>query len=173
MFRCLIVAQFVVAMTIRPACAEDLLPFKITTQRENDCVEVKAEKDQATFSIRSPLGISRAVIERAGDKWPATVTLRLHLRGLESLKVTNGKVTLEAAVSSQDGKVRLSQDGKDDLSRDPKSPYCMTIRIVGNDGKPATVLPIKDGYFEMALPKAFFEGNPKSIAVNWIDFYRS
>jgi hypothetical protein len=30
----------------------------------------------------------------------------------------------------------------------------------------------KDGYFEMALPKAFFEGNPKSITLNWIDFYR-
>ena len=35
-------------------------------------------------------------------------------------------------------------------------------------------LPLKDGYyFEMLLPKAFFEGNPKAITLNWIDFYRN
>ncbi|HWG46544.1 MAG TPA: hypothetical protein VN688_27530 [Gemmataceae bacterium] len=28
------------------------------------------------------------------------------------------------------------------------------------------------GRFEMSLPRAFFEGNPKSITLNWIDFYR-
>lgn len=30
----------------------------------------------------------------------------------------------------------------------------------------------ENGYFEMTLPKAFFEGNPHTIQVNWIDFYR-
>ena len=34
-------------------------------------------------------------------------------------------------------------------------------------------LPLKGGYFEMQLPAAFFEGNPKSITIDWIDFYRS
>ena len=48
----------------------------------------------------------------------------------------------------------------------------MDIRIVGGDGRPAQELPLKDGYFEMTLPRAFFEGNPKSITLNWIDFYR-
>ena len=33
--------------------------------------------------------------------------------------------------------------------------------------------PLKDGYFEMQLSKAFFEDNPKSITLNWIDFYRT
>jgi hypothetical protein len=36
----------------------------------------------------------------------------------------------------------------------------------------ATELPLKDGYFEVTLPRAFFEGNPKSITLNWVDFYR-
>lgn len=49
----------------------------------------------------------------------------------------------------------------------------MNIRMVGNDGKPAKTIPLKDGYFEMQLPKAFIEENPKSITVNWIDFYRN
>ena len=69
--------------------------------------------------------------------------------------------------------VRLWKDGKEDAPLDAKSPYWMEIRIVGGDGKPAKEIPLKDGYFEMPLPKAFFEGNPKSITVNWIDFYRN
>jgi hypothetical protein len=41
------------------------------------------------------------------------------------------------------------------------------------DGKPATQLPLKDGYFEMALPKVFLEGNPRSITLTWIEFHRN
>jgi hypothetical protein len=48
----------------------------------------------------------------------------------------------------------------------------MDVQIVGGDGKPAKEFSLRDGYFEMALPRAFFEGNPKSVTLNWIDFYR-
>jgi hypothetical protein len=149
--------------------------FKITTKRKDDSVEVKVEKDKAVFSVKSPFGISQASIEREGEKWPTAVVLRLHLKGLESFRASNGKVTLDAAVSMQDGKpkVRIWKDGKEDAPLDEKSLFWMAIRMVGGDGKPATEIPLKDGYFEMALPKAFFEGNPKSIKVNWIDFYRN
>ena len=40
------------------------------------------------------------------------------------------------------------------------------------DGKPAREFPLKDNYFEVTVPRAFFEGNPKTITVGWIDFYR-
>ena len=63
--------------------------------------------------------------------------------------------------------------GKEDAPLDEKSPLWTDIRIVGSDGKPAKELPLKDGYFEMALPRAFFEDNPKAITVKWIDFYRN
>lgn len=158
---------------ITTATADDSPPFKITTKRDNDRVEVKTEKDKVVFSARSPFGISHAVIERTGEKWPDAVALRLHLKGLENFRVTNDKVKLEAAVSSQDGKVRLWKDGKEDIPLDAKNPYWMEIRMVGGDGKPAKTIPLKDGYFEMQLPKAFFDGNPKSLTVNWIDFYRN
>jgi hypothetical protein len=149
--------------------------FKITTKRDTDKVEVKVEKDQTVFSIHSPFGISQAVIERTQEKWPEAVVLRLHLKGLESFRVSNGKVTLDAAVSSSDDRrrVRLWKDGKEDTPLDSKSPHWMTIRMIGNDGKPAKDIPLKDGFFEMQLPKVFFEDNPKSITVNWIDFYRT
>jgi hypothetical protein len=65
------------------------------------------------------------------------------------------------------------KDGKEDAPLDEKSPLWTDIRIVGGDGEPAKELPLKDGFFEMALPKALFEGNPKSITLNRIDFYRN
>jgi hypothetical protein len=98
----------------------------------------------------------------------------LHSKALESFWATNGKVTLDAAVSSHDDqqRIRLWKDGKDDSPLDAKSPYWMEIRMIGGDGKPAKAIPLKDGHFEITLPKALFEGNPKSITVDWIDFYR-
>jgi hypothetical protein len=149
--------------------------FKITTKRKDDTVEVRADKDKTLFITKSPFGISQAVIEREGEKWPDAVVLRLHLKGLESFRASNGNVTLDAAVSIQEGnvKVRLWKDGKEDAPLDEKRPFWKPIRIVGGDGKPAKELPLKEGYFEVALPRAFFEGNPKSITLNWIDFYRN
>lgn len=148
--------------------------FKITTKRKDDIVEVRANKEKALFLIKSPFGISQAVIEREGEKWPEAMVLRLHLKGLESFRASNGKVTLHAAVGIQEGKekVRRWKDGKEDVPLEEKSPFGMKIRMVGSEGKPAKELPLKDGYFEMALPKAFLEENPKSITLSWIDFYR-
>lgn len=146
---------------------EDSSQFKITTKRENDKVEVQIENGRATFSIHSPFGISQAVIERTNQKWPNAVVLRLHLTGLENFKVTNGIVTLEAAVSSHD--VRIWKDDNEDSPLDSKSPYWMEIRIVGKD----ETMPPNDGYLEMELPTVLFEGNPKSFTAGWIDFYRN
>jgi hypothetical protein len=147
--------------------------FKVTTKRTDDAVAVRVEKDRAVFSVTSPFGISRAVIERRQDRWPAVV-LRLHLKGLERFRVSDGKVVLEAAVSSQDGKpkARVWKDGKEDAPLDPTSAFWVDVRVVGGDGKPAGELPLKGGYFEITLPKAMLEGDPKSITIDWIDFYR-
>jgi hypothetical protein len=67
----------------------------------------------------------------------------------------------------------LWKDGKEGAPLDEKSPFWMDIGMVGGDGKSAESIPLSDGYFEMQLPKAFFKGNPRSITVNWIDFYRN
>ncbi len=163
----------VITFAVTTANADENPPFRIATKRENDRVEVKADKDKVVLSVHSPFGISNAVIERADEKWPDAVVLRFHLKGLENFSVSNGKVKLEASVSSLDGKVRLWIDGKEDNPLNAKSPYWIEIKMVGSDGKPAKTIPLKAGYFELPLPKAFFEGNPKSITLNWIDFYRN
>lgn len=171
---------FVVALSgmLNAVTAGDELPsrFRITTKRDTDRVEVTVEKTATVFSIRSPVGIGEAVIARTDEKWPREVTLRLHLKGLESFRVANGKVTLGTSVSSQaDDKfrVRLWKDGKEDAPLDADSPFWMEVRAVGREGKPANGIPLNDGYFEMQIPKAMLEGNPQSIRVNWIDFYRN
>jgi len=62
--------------------------FKITTKRADDSVEVRVEKDRAVFAVKSPFGISQAVIERQEDTWPKAVVLRLHLKGLSSFRAS-------------------------------------------------------------------------------------
>jgi hypothetical protein len=148
--------------------------FKITTRRQDDSVEVRADKGKAVFDVSSPFGIDQATIERVEDAWPKAVVLRLRLKGLSGIRASNGKVRLDAAVSIEEGmqKVRVWKDGKEDAPLNEKSPVWLDVRIVGGDGEPAKELPLKDGYFEVVLPRAFFEGNPQSITLNWIDFYR-
>ena len=148
--------------------------FIITTKRTDDKVDVKIEDGKMLLSIRSPIGISQASIERTENKWPNPVVMRLQLKGLENLRIANGKETLEATVSSHSEKprVRLWKDKKEEALLESKSPYWMEIRYIGGDGKPTNAVPFQDGYFEMQLPKAFLEDNPKSITVHWIDFYR-
>ena len=164
----------VVVSVLRTGCTNAVNEphFKITTKRDNDKVEVKVERDKTVFSVHSPFGISQTVIERTHGTWSDIVMLQLHLKGLENFKVSNDKVTPHSAVSSQDGNVRLWKDGKEDSPLDSKSSYWLEIRRVSDDGKQATTIPLKDGYFEIRLPKALFEGNPKLITVNWIDSYR-
>src|SRR3954470_7044628 len=81
--------------------------FKITTRRVDDAVAVRAEKDRTVVAVKSPFGISQAVPERLGDTWPESLGLRLHLKGLESFRASNGTVTLEAAASVQEGQRRV------------------------------------------------------------------
>jgi hypothetical protein len=157
-------------------CADDSLPpFKITTKRVDDRVDVQTETDKVVLSVYSPFGISNAVIKRTNEKWPDAMVLRLHLKGLEYFQITDGKVTLKGSISLQDGKpvMRLWKDGREDVLLDAKSPHWMDVRILDGDGKLVKEIPLKNGYFEMALPKTFLAGNPASITVSWIDFYRN
>jgi hypothetical protein len=114
--------------------------FKITSRRSDDTIEVQAEKGKTVFAVKSPFGISQAVIERVEDMWPEAVGLRLHLKGLSSFRASNGKVRVDAAVSIDEGKakVRMWKDGKEDAPLDEKSPLWTAIRIGGGDGKGAT-----------------------------------
>ena len=154
-----------------PVTQADEPKFEVVVKRVDDKVEVKTEDGTTTFSVRSPFGIGNAVIKRAEPNWPERVCLRLHLKRLEGLKVSNGKIELVTGVSGPDNKryLQKSSVGKvHDVTKRSRN----AIRMFGSDGKPSTEVPLESGYFEVLVPKVLFEGNPKSITISWIDFYR-
>ncbi len=170
-----ILALGVFLLAVRGTPADESAPkFKVTTRKMDDTVQTQGSAGNVIFSVKSPSGIGSAAIERTADRWPATVMLKLHLGGLESFAISNGQVKLNVAVSSAEGKprVRLWRDDKEGEPLDGKSPYWMDVRLVGADSKPADHLPLRNGHFEMTLPKAFLDGNPQSLSLQWIDFYR-
>jgi hypothetical protein len=152
----------------------EAVKFKSKLRRADDRLQVVAGKGKVRFDITSPFGISSATIERTGEGWPKEVVVRLHLKGLSNFRTDNGKVKLQAAVTVSGGKlkVRLWKGDKDTDLVPPSDPLWMGVRVVGADGKPAQELPLKGGYFELTLPRALLADNPRTLTLQWVDFYR-
>jgi hypothetical protein len=168
-------ACLVVLMAGRAHSEEPPGRFQVTTRKAEDRVTVGLHGDGAIFTVTSPSGIGGATITRAGERWPGSIILRLHLRGLERLRIGNGKVTLSASVSSSGDHqtiLALSEGGKDEVPIDRSSPYWTEISILNAQGHPAKEIRLKDGVFEVTLPHALFVSNPPTITLDWIDFYR-
>ncbi len=151
--------------------------FEVALKRLEDRLEVCAGEGRVVFSVASPRGIGAAAIRRRARQWPKTVVLRLQLRGLESLTIEAGQVTLGASVSSSaPHAVRLyaSETGtQQEKTVERGHRYWTQVRIVGADGKPASGLPTEGGWFELQLPPALLKDNPESLAIRWVDFYRN
>ncbi len=148
--------------------------FHFRTKRSIDRVEATGNHDATTFSVHSPMGIGEAVIARTSATWPDRVVMKLYLKGLESFQVSNGKVTLHAAVSSQSEiqSVRIWKEGDESVLLDRDDPCWITIRLIGVADHLLTAVPLENGNFELQLPKCMFEGDPDCFTVRWIDFYR-
>ncbi len=160
----------VLMLAALPASAEE--PFKFTSKRDDDRVSTKAEKDRMVIDVTSPFGISTLMIERTGDAWPEVVVVRLRLFGLEHFEARGGKVSIGASVQSHTNYKASVGGGKKEDPKDPESDYFLDFKMVGKDGKAATAIPNRDGYFEFRLPRPMFEGNPKAVTLEWVDFYR-
>lgn len=176
MTRILSTLLLLIALTGLTLSANEPSPFKISTQRADDRVETSLADGAAVVSIHSPTGISRATIQLTADRWPGQVTVQLHLRGLENLRIGNGQITIETRAPSRDQE-HLCQMWKDKtanerLALDTHSPYWIEIRMPGKDAKPNGDIPRDEGYFEFKLPQALLEEDSKTISIGWIDFYR-
>jgi hypothetical protein len=131
---------------------------------------VTVENDTAVVDVTSPSGIGGATVTLTKGKWPTMVVLRLYISGLESFAVSNGKIKLTGSVLSHSGNTKrlyLTEVGNEG-EREPGT----QINIFDAQGKPITGLPDKGGYFEIRLPKTLLDGQPKSLELGWIDFYR-
>ncbi len=72
--------------------------LKITPRRAGDALKASTQGEKTIVDVTSPTGIGGAVIERSDDRWSGSMTLRLHLSGLESFRARAGKRTLSVAV---------------------------------------------------------------------------
>jgi hypothetical protein len=171
MMRCAILCSVVIATLTTQTDGGPRL--KLTLKRADDRSQIEVQDGTATVSLHSPFGISQAEMECLGERWPERLVLKLHLRGLESLALANGRTTIHASVSSTGGGVRVWKDQDEETLLSDDHP--LMLKIVGNTnaGKATTAIPLKDGYFEVVLPQPFLQDNPKSITVKWIDFYRN
>ncbi len=167
-----LVAAAVVLIAVSHLRADDVSADSLAAKaaKAEDQVKMSLENGAAIVDVASPSGIGRATIELKKGPWPAAVVLRLHLNGLESLTASGGKLKLAGYVLSHSGntqRVTLTEEGKEG-ERDAGT----TIRVFDGQGKPAAGLPPAGGYFEIELPKVLLESQPKSLNIQWIDFYR-
>ena len=152
--------------------AEDEPSFQVKSQSPDDRIEITIADERMTIDVRSSTGIGRASIERQAGAWPDSITLRLRLKGLESLQLAAQSVKLNASVSSHDGSVSVWMKDREEEVLDEQSPHWIRLRMLDADGRVTQGIPLKAGYFEVRLPKKLWESNPKKIEIGWIDFYR-
>lgn len=163
-------------------------PVKTTTTREGDSVAVSLvaqpksknnPEDQSqdqpknlVLEIHSRTGIGNAKITRTATQWPASVTLKLHLQGLERLDIGHAKTVQHLSVSSHSGHT-ISQWHHSNASEPIAAgdPYFVKIHMVPAGDRAAKV-PLQGGWFEIELPAAMLKTNPEFIELKWIDFYR-
>ncbi len=145
--------------------------FQATVRRADSRIRFSTERGITVFDITSSFGIDRATVKRSTETWPMSIVVRLHLRGLESLKIGNGSETIDVSVSSTGDRgtsISLRKGESESIvSRD--SPFWTDARIVGEE----KTIPLKDGFFEVPLPATMLEQNPETITLEWIDFYRN
>jgi len=110
-------------------------------------IEVISTQKEILIDISSEHGIGVSTISLIEGDWPARVTVRLHLGGLEGFSVTNGKITME--------KSHLLVNAYNEYGNMVKTRYLL-------DG----------GYYEIRLPSSLFEDGMRKITIHWIDFYR-
>jgi hypothetical protein len=150
-------------------------PLLVTVSKVTDKAVVTERENDTLIEITSPGGIGETTISWQQDP-PPTITLRLHLAGLEGLIVEGVYVGATASVNSSPPysvtETVRSNSQEDRLPMPPDDRYWIDITWVSNpaDGEPE--IPIKDGYFEAKLPAILLEENFGSISVRWIDFFR-
>lgn len=153
---------------IAPLMTDRTGDYNLHCRKPDDQVTAKAEGDRVVFDIVSPSGIGGAQIVRKNTAWPAVMALRLHLAGLESLSIGNGKNTLKISVLShgnRDRLVHLVRDGKEGPQLDKTSPFWTEVGTREADGR-------QSDKFHVIIPRALLDEAGNKLEIHWIDFYR-
>lgn len=139
-----------------------------------DTIGLLRDGDCAVIDVRSESGIGQLELLPVEAKWPAGIIVRLHLRGLESLRINNGSHTITTSVTSSFPHKQLCEiftEGRSSVMSD-ESRYWLELKVVNEKAEKDLIVPLDAGYFEVIIPAAIFDSAPKSISVEWVDFYR-
>ena len=146
--------------------------FNVTTKNQNDKVNFQYVDDTAIVDIQSPTGIGSAKLDLESGDMPEDMLLRLHLQGLEEIRLISDQAVIVASGSSSGSFAvndqRVNSSGSE-YSITPIDPLWMKIEIISGQAKK---IPLKSGYFEITVPRAFLQNAGNFFEIQWIDFYR-
>ena len=150
----------------------------VSAPREGDRLECRLEGQAAVVDVRSRRGIGGGTIVLPDKNGPRKIILRMHLRGLENLRISNDDIEISASVLSH-GDNRILQQARRLAAGTGKAealkkadPHHLTIEIVDRAAKAGRKIPVQDGYFQITLAPVLLKGSGKTLRLHWIDFYR-
>ena len=146
--------------------------FSVTAKNQDDQVNVQYVDKVTVIDVQSPTGIGSAKVQLESGGMPENMLLRLHLQGLEEIRLISDQVVIVASGSSSGSfninDQRVISSGSE-YSITPIDPLWMKIEIVSGQAKKIL---LEEGYFEITVPRAFLRNAGNSFEIQWIDFYR-
>lgn len=133
--------------------------FRVELTKAGDGVFLHSAAGADVVAITSESGIGGAKLVRTGASWPSHIIIQLRLRGLESFWMQNGTHHFETFLRGS----RRVPYSKMDRSGNPSRERAGALDVV---------ITQKEGTIEVRVPGEMFAGNPASISLGWIDFYR-
>lgn len=119
--------------------------YELSCRQDIDSVypDVEDGKDSVVFHVNSETGVGGVRIEPANGCWPEKVVVRLNLREIDSLTVSNGPTKVTAR--KPDGPMIYHVVGERPCRlRGENSPLCLKIRRTGR-GIDVTIPPVMYG----------------------------
>ena len=152
----------------RPPVAVELV-----TGSEEEAIHITQTGDEALVDIQKAQGIGTATFSVAAKPKTRRVLVRLHLHGLEELRLTGAEGEWVVSVLSHSGNPILqtfNPSGALGVKLTPQDALWLTLRIAPTPGQAPTI-PLQDGWFELTLPDALVVPG-SDFSLRWIDFHR-
>lgn len=162
-----------VACAGAPADAQSGEPaFIVIPKNTDDRVDIQYENSTSFIDIYSPTGIGSAILELESGAMPGGMILRLHLQGLEELRLSSSQTSVAASVSNSNPSEihqRILAASSDSLLS-PSDPLWMQIEMISSQAEKK--IPLEEGYFEVEISQEFLHKAGTSFEIQWTDFFR-
>jgi len=146
----------------------------LASSTEPDGIHITQSGSNVLIVVQSARGIGNAWFEVAKKPPVREVRLRLHLRGLEEFRFSQGGSELRVSVPSQPGQPvheSVQRAGQFAQALAPADPLWIPVQIVQADGA-VKAIPLQSGWFELTLPALIPFGDGNDFRLSWVDFFR-